>query len=109
VSGGQLLLAIAEDGVSCARGIQGKEFSIFTLTFDVQKALAGNHSTQLDITEVQLMSDKLKDIKCKIRIAPITISSDKSPLPLPPGKKASHETAPSQKEKHGEKQDSSEQ
>jgi len=55
-----------------ARGIKGKKIPILRLTFDIKKGLKGNH-TQIEITEVQLMSDKLKVIKCKTRVAPITI------------------------------------
>jgi hypothetical protein len=56
-----------------ARGIKGKEFSIFTLTFEIKKGLKGNHTTEIIITEVQLMSDQLKDIKTKTTVHPITI------------------------------------
>jgi len=55
------------------KGIKGKDFSIFALTFKAKKGLKNNHTTRLKITEVQLMSDKLKDIKCNIRIDPLTI------------------------------------
>ena len=56
-----------------AKGIKGKEFPIFTLTFDIKRGLKGNHTTEIKITEVQLMSDQLKDIKTKTTIPPITI------------------------------------
>lgn len=56
-----------------ARGIKGKDFALLTLTFALKKGLKGHHSTQIKITEVQLMSDKLKEIKCNTRVGPITI------------------------------------
>ena len=56
-----------------ARGIKGKKFSILTLTFEIKKGLKGNHTTELKITEIQLMSDQLKDIKAKTTVSPITI------------------------------------
>jgi hypothetical protein len=56
-----------------ARGIKGKKFSVFTLTFEIKRGLKGNHTTEIKITEVQLMSDQLKDIKTKTTVHPITI------------------------------------
>jgi hypothetical protein len=56
-----------------ARGIKGKDFAVFTLTFEIKKGLKGNHTTEIKITEVQLMSDQLKDIKTKTTVHPITI------------------------------------
>ena len=56
-----------------ARGIKGTDFPLLILTFAVKKGLKGHHSTQIKITEVQLMSDKLKEIKCNTRVGPITI------------------------------------
>ena len=66
---GQLIVVMAG-----ARGIKGKNFPIFTLTFDVKSNVKGNHKVKIAITEAQLMSDQLKDIKCDIVIDPITIS-----------------------------------
>jgi len=66
---GQLIVVMAG-----AKGIKGKDASIFTLTFDVKAGLKGNHVTKIAITEVQLMSDQLKEIKCNVVIDPITIS-----------------------------------
>jgi cohesin domain-containing protein len=55
------------------KGIKGKDFSIINLTFNVKSGLKGNHTTQLKITESQLMSDLLKDIKHSIKTSPLTI------------------------------------
>jgi len=57
-----------------ARGIKGKNVPIFTLTFEVKAGLKSNHVTKIAITEVQLMSDQLKEIKCGIVVNSITIS-----------------------------------
>jgi hypothetical protein len=62
-----------------ARGIKGKAFSIMTLTFTIKEGLKGNHSTQISITEVQLMSDELKDIQCKSVVHPLTILPQTDP------------------------------
>ena len=56
-----------------ARGVKGKAFPIMTLTFEVKDGLKSNHSTEISITEVQLMSDELKDIPCKTAVHPLTI------------------------------------
>jgi hypothetical protein len=56
------------------KGIKGEDFSIIDLTFDVASALKGNHTTQLEIVESQLMSDRLDDIRHTVRIHPTVIS-----------------------------------
>ena len=56
------------------KGIKGKDFSIISLTFEAKKGLTSNHTTAIKITEVQLMSDQLKDIKSKVKVSPITIT-----------------------------------
>jgi hypothetical protein len=66
---GQVIVVMAG-----ARGIKGKNIPIFTLSFDVKSSVQGNHKTKIAITEAQLMSDQLKEIKCNIVIDPITIS-----------------------------------
>jgi len=55
------------------RGIKGKDFSILSLQFDTKKDLKSNHTTLLKITEVQLMSDQLKELTCNIKTNPIKI------------------------------------
>jgi hypothetical protein len=66
---GQIIVVMAG-----ARGIKGKNIPIFTLSFDVKSSIKGNHKIKIAITEAQLMSDQLKEIKCNIVIDPITIS-----------------------------------
>lgn len=56
-----------------AGGIKGKDFPLLSLQFEITKGLKSNHTTKINITEIQLMSDKLKDIKSNIRIDPVTI------------------------------------
>ena len=58
-----------------AKGIKGKEFPILHLTFGVKQEVQGNHTTKINITDVQLMSDDLKEIKCTVAVNPITILS----------------------------------
>ena len=56
-----------------ARGIKGKNFPILVLVFDTKKGLKTNHTTMIKITEAQLMSDKLKNIKYSIHVNPLVI------------------------------------
>ena len=56
-----------------ASGIKGKDFSILSLNFELKKGLKGNHTTQITITECQLMSDTLKKIECKFKTNPLAI------------------------------------
>jgi hypothetical protein len=58
-----------------ARGIKGKDFAVINLTFETAKDLKGNHTTEIKITEAQLMSDKLKDHKFTIKVHPIRITT----------------------------------
>jgi hypothetical protein len=56
-----------------AKGINGKDVPLVLLTFGVKKDLPGAHSTRLEITENQLMSDQLVEIKGKVTIKPLDI------------------------------------
>ncbi len=58
-----------------AKGIKGKDFPILALGFEVKKDITGEKITKIEITEVQMMSDQLKDIKCGIKANSITISA----------------------------------
>ena len=58
-----------------ARGIKGKDFPILTLKFAINSGLKEDHTVKIRITEHQLMSDKLKDIPCTIRVKPLVIST----------------------------------
>jgi hypothetical protein len=65
---GKLIIVMAG-----ARGIQGKGITIMTLDFTVKKGLEGNHTAMIEIPEVQLMGDDLKEIECKARPGTIVI------------------------------------
>jgi hypothetical protein len=56
-----------------AKGISGKDLALMTLTFEIKAGLKGNHTTQFEIVEAQLMSDQLKDIKCRITVKALNI------------------------------------
>ncbi len=56
-----------------AKGIQGKNFPVFTITFEAKKGLKEKLTTKISITEVQLMSDQLKEVKCQTAVNAITI------------------------------------
>jgi len=56
------------------RGIKGQTFSLLNLTFETAKNLKKTVKTQFNITEVQLMSDQLKDVKHTIKPHPMTIA-----------------------------------
>lgn len=57
-----------------ARGIKGKGFAVLNLTFEAKGGLKGNHVTTIEITEIEMMSDKLKDVTCQVKTNPIVIS-----------------------------------
>lgn len=65
---GRLIIVMAG-----ATGIKGENFPLFTLTFAALEGLNGNHTTGVKITEVQLMSDKLKEIDSTIQTEPIVV------------------------------------
>ncbi len=57
-----------------ARGISGRDVNLLTLFFSVKKGVNGNTETLIEVKEVQLMGDDLKDIPCKVKQGKITIS-----------------------------------
>ena len=57
-----------------ARGIKGENFPIFTLTFYTKKELKELHTTAIEIDEIQIMGDDLKEIKCEIKTGAIVIT-----------------------------------
>ena len=57
-----------------AKGIGGKDFPILNLTFEIKGGLKGNHVTALEISDLEMMSDKLKDITCNVKVNPLVIS-----------------------------------
>jgi len=59
-----------------ARGIKGKGFNLLTLTFQVKQDVKTPGETVFKITDVQLMSDKLKAIKASVRVHPMQLVSD---------------------------------
>ena len=56
-----------------AKGIKGKDFPIFIITFEVKKDLQENCTTKISITESQVMGDDLKERKSTVLTHPITI------------------------------------
>ncbi len=77
-----------------AKGIQAKDFPILTLAFDVKAGLTGNHTTSIEITEAQMMSDDLKNIDFQIRTAPVTILPDAGAAASPSGPSAGEAPQP---------------
>ncbi len=59
-----------------AKGIKGKDFPIILLNLEVKKDLKSSIATKIEIHEVQMMTDQLKDIKCSIKVNPLAISAD---------------------------------
>ncbi len=57
-----------------ARGIKGKKITIITFVFEIKNPLKNNPEPGLTLTDVQLMSDKLKKIKCSTTVAPLVIT-----------------------------------
>jgi hypothetical protein len=56
-----------------ARGIKGTNIPLFRLTFLVDENISDSITTRMEISETQLMSDKLKVIECDVRIEPVSI------------------------------------
>ena len=57
-----------------AMGVSGKDLSFINLIFTVEKPFKNPGSTKLEISEVQLMSDQLKDIPCTVRAKTFLVS-----------------------------------
>jgi hypothetical protein len=81
---GKLIIVMAG-----AKGIKGKAFSILTLTFKIKKDLSEKLTTHLHITEVELLTDQLKRIECKIKVNPLTILPGSAQSDMIPPKKES--------------------
>jgi hypothetical protein len=56
-----------------ASGISGKSFPLVTLRFEIKKNAPIPSQTKLDIAEIQLMSEDLKDIKAGVKAGVLTI------------------------------------
>ncbi len=67
---GELIIVMAG-----AQGIKGEKFSILDLSFKA-KPVREKKTSRIEIKEVQMMSDQLKDISCAIRVSPVTISPE---------------------------------
>jgi hypothetical protein len=65
---GKLIIVMAG-----ARGIQGRDMTILTLTFTIKKGLTGSNTTVIEAPEVQLMGDDLKEIECKVKPGTLVI------------------------------------
>lgn len=65
---GRLIIVMAG-----ATGVKGENFPLFTMTFAASGGLKGNHTTRIKIAEIQLMSDKLKEIDSTVHTEPIVV------------------------------------
>ena len=59
-----------------AKGIRGKDFPILNLTFEIKAGLKENHVTNIEISDLEMMSDQLKDITCNVKVNPLIISGE---------------------------------
>ena len=73
-----------------AKGIRGKDFPILNLTFKIKAGLKGNHVINIEISDLEMMSDQLKDITCRVKVNPLIISGE-SPEIKTKSEKANHE------------------
>jgi hypothetical protein len=64
-----------------ARGIKGKEFAVLNLIFEAKGGSKENRVTTIEITEIEMMSDKLKDIACQVKTNPLVISPQPATAP----------------------------
>ncbi|MHB8830158.1 MAG: cohesin domain-containing protein [Syntrophales bacterium] len=60
---GKLIVVMA-----AARGISGKDVTLLTLFFSLKKGPADKREALIQMTDVQLMGDDLKDIPCKVKM-----------------------------------------
>jgi len=67
-----LLIAV----MAGAKGIKGISIPLLMFTFEIKQTLEKRVSTRIDITDVELMSDQLEDIKCSISAHPLTIVAE---------------------------------
>jgi hypothetical protein len=56
-----------------ARGIRGEDMPLFLLTFTVRASAVNPSTTQIAISEVQLMSDDLKTLPYSVDVQPLAI------------------------------------
>ena len=63
-----------------ARGIKGKKFPLLRLSFEAKTPDDLPHETKIEVKEIQLMSDQLKDLPAKIVSRPILIRIPKKPV-----------------------------
>jgi hypothetical protein len=66
---GRLVIVLAG-----ARGVSGKDISFINLIFTVEKPFKNPGSTKLEIPEVQLMTEQLKEIPCTVRAKTFLVS-----------------------------------
>ena len=66
-----------------ARGISGSNFPLVLFKFEIKKDAPAPSQTKLDITEIQLMGEDLKDIKAGVKAGVLTIGNS----PAAPAKK----------------------
>lgn len=62
-----------------AKGVKGKNFPLVNLLFGVKKIPKDNKSTKIEIGEVQMMNDQLKNLQYKIKSNPLKIVANKNP------------------------------
>jgi len=68
---GRLILVMAG-----ARGIKGRDFAIMNLTFKIKGKPKGKQTTTIGISDVEMMSDQLKQIACRARAEQLIISPE---------------------------------
>jgi hypothetical protein len=59
-----------------ARGVSGKKFPLVLLKFEIKKDAPVPSQARLDITEMQLMNEDLKDIKAGVKPGVLTIGNE---------------------------------
>ncbi len=67
--------------------LKGKNFPIFKLFFQVSSNVKVRKVSEIKITEIQLMSDKLKNVACDVKNGPLIIVPDVRGTPLSKNKK----------------------
>lgn len=80
---GQLIIVMAG-----AKGIKGKDVTLMTLTFKLNPVLSESiKKTEIAVNEIQVMDDRLKEVKCGIKSGGVGIVRQRKANKLHGGKK----------------------
>lgn len=56
-----------------AMGIKGEDFPLMILTFGVKEGIEKNTQAAIEVMEIQMMSERLKEIQTAVKVSPVEI------------------------------------